>query len=162
MNKWGVRLISCLFFISPISNVYNLTTGGRIDVITLVSGVFHVYIGVQLLRFQPSGRDWALFFFWLGTIIVGVLCTWIIILSIYTLYTGTSFPYELHPKWGGEINDPIIFSVISIGFFLCCFVPTYFLMRKDTKILFQKANAIKENNVHPDVPFTSDQTITKK
>ncbi|RJP50713.1 MAG: hypothetical protein C4583_10105 [Anaerolineaceae bacterium] len=121
MNKWGVRLIALLFIILAISNIYQLITGaghaGSDSGITyngkpvyIMDGIWagiYVYIGFHLLKFHQKGRDWALFLLWPSTILVGLVCIWVIVISIQALYTGTTLPFYLNPKWGSQISDPI-------------------------------------------------------
>jgi hypothetical protein len=152
MNKWGVRLIALLFIILAISNVYRLVTGtGRSSddlgiayngkPVYIMAGIWagiYFYTGFHLLKFHQKGRDWALFLLWPSTILVGLVCILVITVSVLSLYTRTALPIDLNPRWGSQINNPISVSIIFIGGFLLIFIPTYFLMRKDVKQLFEK------------------------
>lgn len=164
MNKWGVRLIGCLFLIRAISDAYPLivNNGNAEDlgwrvlffganlsgfmpwlVITLL-----IYIGAQLLRFQPSGRDWALIILWLSTLAWGGILIWVIFLIAKAFFYNETMELS-HSSWFGEIRGPIPTILLLAGVFIAYFVLSYYLMRKDVKFLFEKPVAAEESNSIP-------------
>ncbi len=163
MNKWGVRLISCYFFIWAISDVYKLISGTRhakgflgfhltyhgeninIDSMAWAGVVILVYAAFQLLRFHPSGRYWALTVLWVSTLLSGFSFIWLIVLLANAFYNGTGIDFS-NPKWLGEDSRPIAALLLFVGAFLFYFISVYFLMRKDVKQLFQKPVTTGETN----------------
>jgi hypothetical protein len=155
MKKWGVRLIACLFFIRAISGAYNLIAyigpagsfsgwvmefnGWNIntDFMGWVELVIPVYIGFQLLRFNPSGRFWALTILWLATLSLGGFLIWLSVLVAQAFYYNKPMNFS-HTNWFGEIRGPIPFLLFLASIFVFYAIPTYYLMRKDVKQLFEK------------------------
>lgn len=156
MNKLGVRLIALVFIIGAITDVYGLVTGTRhaqgglgfdlgltyngkpIDVMAWMEVVVLLYAGIQLLRFHPSGRNWALFIFWVMTVFAGIFLFWFIG-SLATASIQIS-----NPPWLSENSRSIFAILLLIGIIIVfCLVPIYFLMREDVKQLFEKPVAVE-------------------
>lgn len=152
MNKWGVRLIGFLFlieaiyyFLPLITKTWHPTGFWEID---LVYAIVFLYTGIQLLRFHPSGRNWALFILWLSTLLSGFFLVWI------SLSLTTTSIYFANPQWLNESSRPIFALLLFVGaVIIFLFVPIYFLMRKDVKQLFQNAAASTDNNPYPQPPL---------
>ena len=155
LAKWGVRLIGFLLFVGAISDFYKLITGTRqiqgflgfdlglnhdgkpIDVMGWLGVVILIYVGVQLLRFQPSGRYWALFIFLVSTLLLVVNLVWFIGLFTTASSGGTRIDIA-NPQWLDEKSRPIAAILLFVGVIVFYCVPAYFLMRKDVKQLFHK------------------------
>ena len=167
MKKWGVRLIGIYFFVWAISGVYNLIAytgpagsytgwvmefGGwsiNTDFMAWLELIILVSIGFQLLRFQPSGRFWALTVLWLVTLLLGGVLIWMTALVAKAFYYNETMELS-HTNWFGEIRGPIPVLVFLAGAVVLYFIPTYFLMRKDVKQLFQRPVTKVENNPDPE------------
>lgn len=151
MNKWGVRLISCLFFIWAISGIHRLIIGTSSKEFFGLSLTYHgeklvfmawaqvvvlVYIGFQLLRFRPSGRYWALTVLWLGMLGTGWLLIWMIISALKAFYHNEAIDFY-YTTWFGEIRDLAVLLFYA-GILVYLFIPAYYLLRANTKKLFQQ------------------------
>lgn len=163
MNKWGVRLIALLFIILAVSDVYGVITGARngqsftrfhinvlgIDFMPWVEIVILVYAGIQLLRFQPSGRYSALFIFGLAILASGIGLILIVVVLIDSLISGTSFPLTTNIRgnnWFSEPGGSVVYVVLlAVVLIIIYFIPAYFLMRKDVKQLFEKIITAEES-----------------
>lgn len=160
MNKWGVRLISVYLFIWAISDFYNLITGNEligifigfdlglnrdgipIHVMAWVEALVLVYAGVQLLRFRSSGRYGALTVLLLYTLRAGGYLIWMIIITAFSFIDSEfRFSFSLVDGIG-----PITFLFDMVILFVYYFIPTYYLMRRDVKQLFEKTVATGEAN----------------
>jgi hypothetical protein len=160
MNKWGVRIIAMFFFILAIWDVYALLTGGHthgafgfdlgitkdgkpdIDYMAWVEVVICIFIGIQLLRFHPSGRGCALNVLWL-LVLFSVLLLVILGVSVYRHYTGTvDFG---GPKWLNENLRPFAAILIPVGLLLFFLFLINFLLGEDVERLFGKPIDSKEN-----------------
>jgi hypothetical protein len=169
MNKWGVRLIGACFFVMATSDFYKLITGnGRtngflgfdlglkrygnpIEVMAWIEAAFFIYVGVQLLRFRPSGRYGALLVLGLASIGSGFGLVLVIAILINHFITGTSHPFTASNMWLGEIGEGIVAGVVMTGIFISFFIPAYFLMRKDVKPLFDKIGTTETNAPNSEV-----------
>jgi hypothetical protein len=136
MNKWGVRLIAFFFlieaiyyFLPIITKIWHATGLWGLD---LAYTIAFLYTGVQLLRFHPNGRSWALFIWWLITVFAGLFLFSIIWQVVFSIDFGG-------PKWLDERLRPIFALLVSFGFVILCYAPIHFLTRKDVKQLFEKA-----------------------
>lgn len=156
MKKWGVRLIGCYFFTWGISEVYKLIIGTSSNsffgIITTQNGeevafmawvgvIVYLYIGFQLLRFDPRGRLWALTIFWLSVIALGFYLAWLALSPTSNFFSDVEMSVVLRvlfTDWPGEINGPTRIYSLLVGIFLFYSFLTYFLMRKDVKQLFEK------------------------
>lgn len=162
MNKWGVRLISVYLSIWAITNAYKIISGHSkntffglgfnlfghtLDFLAWAEVAFLVYIGFQLFRFQSGGRNSALFLFWWLSISSAGFLIWMIVVTANDLYKGEipSLALNLNnPTWFGELRGfsaAWFYFVVILVFY---FIPTYFLMRKDVKQLFEKPVTIEE------------------
>lgn len=156
MNKWGVRLIAVYFFVWAISDLYKLLTGNGntgdflgleykgnpIAVMGWIKVVVYLYVGIQLLRFKPSGRNWALFIFGLASLVSSVYLVVIAAVWFNSYFTLEEFPFTVNfpgSAWLGEIGSSIIAVAIIVGVFsFFYFLPFYFLIRKDVNSLFEE------------------------
>jgi hypothetical protein len=165
MNKWGVRLIACLFFIRAISDIYELiantgsaegsSLGWRVIIgganlssfMAWVEIIILVFAGVQLLRFQPSGRYWALFTLWISTLVSGVFLIRMIVGVTKAFYQHEPieayFTISFGDTVGNKVEGVIPLLLLFVGAFVFYLVPVYFLMRKDVKQLFEKPVAVE-------------------
>ena len=156
MNKWGVRLIAVYLFVWAISDLYNLIAGNEltpvfigfdlrlnrdgipIHVMVWVEGLVLVYAGIQLLRFNPSGRYGALAILLLNTIRAGGYLIYMIAIMAMGLYhSGSDF------WWQFSLVDGVSYFTFLFGtviFFVYYFIPTYYMMQKDVKRLFDKTD----------------------
>lgn len=150
MNKLGVRLIALLFFILAITNIHRLIIGAsskeffglglthngeKLILMAWAQIAVLIYIGIQLLRFHPSGRYGALAVLWLGMFGAGWLLIWLGVPAVKAFYHNETI--ELYYiTWFGEIRGLAVL-LFYIGLLIYFFIPAYSLMRKDTKILFQ-------------------------
>jgi hypothetical protein len=169
MNKWGVRLIAVFLFIWAISDLHNLITGNEltpvfigfdlmlnrdgipIHVMAWVEALVLVYAGVQLLRFNPCGRYGALTMLLINTIRAGGYLIWMIVIMVVGLYhSGSDFWWQFSLVDGVSYFSFLFAMVI---FFVYYFIPTYYLMRRDVKQLFQKAITTAENNSNLEAPL---------
>ena len=171
MNKWGVRLISCYFFVWAISDVYKLATGTssnkffgfyfssngeNLAFMAWAEVVALAYIGFQLLRFHPGGRYWSLAVLWLMTLEAGGFLIWMIVLLAKDFFEGKSSGLAWNcncPIWHGEVRGLPAVLLYFVVVFIFIFIPTYFLMRKDVKQLFEKAVATVENTPNSEAPM---------
>ncbi|MBI5352368.1 MAG: hypothetical protein HZB50_06985 [Chloroflexi bacterium] len=158
MKKWGVRLIALLFFIGAILDAYGLIKGTRhaqgglgfdlgltyngqpIDVMAWVEVVVFIYVGVQLLRFHPSGRFLALAIFWVSVFSSTCTFSWMIVLMVkdWTSPTLDFSKFSSNLPWLSGISVPILLIVFFAGVFVFNFLAIYFLRKKDVKQLFEK------------------------
>ena len=167
MNKWGVRLIALLFVIRVILHAYNLITytgpagsySGWVmefgewnintDFMAWAEIIILAYAGFQLFRFQPSGRYWALFTLWISTLVSGVFLVRITGVAIWAFYQREPIEAYFTVKFwntvGTKVDGVIPLLLVYVGNFVFYLVPTYYLMRKDVKQLFEKPIALQEN-----------------
>ena len=174
MNKWGVRLVGGYFFVRAILTAYGLilspfNTGGffglsitdvsytlpffgsgesLIDTMALAEVIAFLLIGYFLLRYNSIARLAALIILWPPTIVYGF---YFILMSLVAIFS----PFDSEAKasstlrffqWSRHVDDPLILLLAFTGFFLFYSIPLYFLMRKDTKALFQKVITTREIN----------------
>ena len=172
MNKWGIRLVGYYFFVRAILTAYRLIlspsyaggffgihtnisyslpflgNGDAINLMAMGEVIALSLIGYFLLRFNSSARLAALLVLWPPTIYYGIyflLMTLAAISSFFDPETKASATLTFF-QWSQKINDPIILALAFTGFFLFYFIPTYLLMKKDTKALFQKVIPAGETN----------------
>ena len=171
MNKWGVRLVGWYFIIRAIltavglilspthaggffgiymdnSISFNLPIGNctfpQIDFMALWETFFLFLVGYYILRFQSRARLTALIVLWPSTIYYGfyfILMTLAAIFSFFDPEAEASATLRFF-KWSRDVNDPLILLLAFTGFFLFYSIPTYLLMRKDVKHLFEKPAAV--------------------
>lgn len=180
MNKWSVRLAGWYFIIwalltaigfilSPThaggffgiymnnSVSYSLPIIGsgaipQIDLMALGKSIFLLLVGYFILQFQSSARFAALIVLWPITIYHGIYFSLVTIAAIFSFfYSGTQASATMKfLQWSREVKDPIILALAFAGFFLFYAIPTYFLMRKDVKRLFEKPVTTEEpTNILP-------------
>ena len=166
MNKWGVRLIGCYFLIRAASEVYQLITGTRhakgffgmylsinnngidaIDIMAWIGVYILIYTGIQLMRFDRRGRTWALILSWPSVIIFGTLFMVSIISFFYpSLYEDLQISIApTLPLFKRKAETPFEVLLFFGYGFSYCLIPLYYLLRKDTKVLFQKVPAAEAN-----------------
>lgn len=179
MNKWGVRLISCYFFIWAISNVLKLIfSPGRsdgffgisfylpsyndspqIDVLGWFAAYLLFYAGIQLLRFDRGGRTWALIMLWPYTIFSGALFLAALV-SFFSSpvreYLASSIKCN-YPLQSCKPETSLAFSLLLGWGFVYVLIPLYFLLRKNSKELFIKPTVSQDTDNTPpidsEVPF---------
>ena len=169
MNKWGVRLIAVYLFAWAISDFYKLLTdnenmgdflglesyGTPVPIMGWIEVVIYIYAGIQLLRFKPSGRNWALFIFGLLSLFSGAFLVVMVAVWINSYFTLAEFPLTFDfpgSAWLGEIGTSIISMALLVGLILFFyFLPTYFLMRKDVKRLFDKIDTTETSAPNSEV-----------
>lgn len=166
MKKWGVRLIGFYFLIRAVSEVYQLITGTRhakgffgiylrsnnnsidaIDIMAWIGVYILIYTGIQLIRFDRRGRTWALILFWPSVIFMGTLFMVSLISFFYpSIYEDLHIPIApTLSLFKRKAETPFeIFLFLGFGFSYCL-IPLYYLLRKDTKALFQKVPAAEAN-----------------
>jgi len=170
MNKWGVRLIAVYFCVWAIFDFYTLTTGNGktngflgfelavsqngkpVDVMAWLQAFVFMGVAVRLLSFEPGGRYWALFVFWIKSIKSAGFLVWMIVVSINDFYK-TDIPnlaLKINiPIWVGELKGFSVALFYFVVFLIFYFIPTYFLMRKDVKCLFEKPVVADESTAIP-------------
>ena len=168
MSKWGVRLIGVGFLVWAAINVYSLIRNpgysggfpvihlylytyngiGQVDLMGWIGVAILCYIGFYLIRFNRKGRTWALIILWPNAIIftVAMIATCVSFFSqpvlqylshsIFSSYTWQS----LSEQYDTSVKLMYLFGMA----FLLSVVPLYYLLRKDTKSLFQKNTPIGE------------------
>lgn len=167
MNKWGVRLIGCYFLIWAISDLVELIIGthskkgfmgfyieiGGLDIAPWIGVCILFYTVFQLVRFDNSGRIWALIMLWPYTIIWGALFIAALV-SFFSppvrerLSSSFTWTWTMVPKPEPPVGFSLFVGVVFINFL----VPLYYLLRKNTKALFQKIITAEENNPNPETP----------
>jgi hypothetical protein len=166
MNKWGVRIIAMFFFILAIWDVYALLTGGHthgafgfdlgitkdgkpdIDYMAWVEVIICIFIGIQLLRFHPSGRGCALNVLWLLVLFSGFVLIASVI-TVYGVYTGKVNIGGL--TWLNENLRPIAAILLPVGVLIFFLISINFLYREDVELLFKKSVAQQESASTSDV-----------
>lgn len=172
MKKWGVRLIGFYFLIGAIFDLLGLVMGTRskkgflgliitnshanqVDIMGWIGVFVLAYAGYYLLRLDARGRLWTLIVLWPWVIISGFYLAWIVLSPTSTFFSNANMSMGWHffyTDWPGEINGPYRIYSLFIGIFLFYSALTYFLMRKDVKQLFQKADTTAENHPNPEAP----------
>jgi hypothetical protein len=171
MNKWGVRLISCYFFIWAISNVLKLifspsradglfgihfylpsyNGSPQIEILGWFAAYILLYTGIQLLRFDKRGRTWALIMLWPYTITSGTLFIAALI-SFFSSPVRKHLTSSINCNFGVGSCKPETSLALSalLGWgFVYCLTPLYFLLRKNTKEIFIKPTVPQETDNTP-------------
>ena len=179
MNKWGVRLIGYYFFARAILTAYGLIlspynaggffgfqsinasyslpffgSGTQIDFLALGEVIALLFIGYYILRLNSTARGTALLILWPPTIYYGiyfVLMTLVAIFSFFSPEAKASATLTFF-QWSRDVNDPVILALAHAGFFLFYSIPTYLLMRKDVKQLFEKTAVTETNRPTSEAP----------
>jgi hypothetical protein len=117
----------------------------QLDLMALGKSIFLVLAGYFILRLQSPARVAALTVLWPSVIIHGFIFVLVLAGAIYDLFAGRNSGgdyyatfYFFQTNWPGKITDPILLNLIFTGRFLLSLIPTYILMRKDVKRLFQR------------------------
>lgn len=158
MNKWGVRLVGCIFFVWAISDTLKLILTGRtggffgihfylftyngvgqIDILGWIGIYILFYTGIQLMRFDNRARIWALIMLWpytifLGALFIAALVSFFSPLVREHLSSSITWNWIAWPKPEPPLGLSLFFGVLFIYFL----TPLYFLLRKSTKQLFIK------------------------
>jgi hypothetical protein len=162
MNKWGIRLIGLLFFIWAIGKTFMLILDphasgrfpisiylftyngiGQIDIMGWVGICILFYTGYHLIKFDKTGRIWALIILWPYTIYLGALFT----AALVSFFFSPIREYLTSSIISSQkLETPWTFSLLFGGPFVCFLFPLYFLLRKENKLLFHKAVSKDENN----------------
>jgi hypothetical protein len=172
MNKWGVRLIGYYFFVRAILTAYGLIlspfeaggffgfqatdasytlpfigSGKQIDFLALGEVITLMLIGYFILRLNLTARGTALIVLWPPTIYYGIYFILMTLVALFSFFSPEVTASETLTffQWSREVNNPIILALAHAGFFLFYAIPTYFLMRKDVKQLFEKPVTIEES-----------------
>ena len=153
LAKWGVRLIGLCFFLWATSNLIDVVTvsgntkgfygitmtlSDDIDITAWIGIYILFYTGVQLMRFDKRGRIWALILHWPLVIVLGVLfIASIILLFMPSFYESLPFSFAPKVRFLQIVAEtPLETSLFFLLDFVYFAAPLYFLLRKDTKALF--------------------------
>lgn len=165
-SKVGVWLIATYFFILAVSKAMRIMIGGErtaepdvyvelnnntieiYNVFAWIGVCFFLYVGIQLMRSNSSGWSLALFVYWPITIIQGSVFVCALMVFIFpALQNQLSLSFSLSLPWGNYDFATPLKAFLYAGFrFLFMAIPLYFLLRKDTKALFQKPATTGETN----------------
>jgi hypothetical protein len=121
-----------------------ITKDGKpdIDYMAWVEVVICIFIGIQLLRFHPSGRGCALNVLWLSVFFMGIMLVVTVIL-VNDVYAGNRDIGGL--TWLNENLRPIAAILLPIGVLIFFLIPINFLYREDVELLFKKSVAQQES-----------------
>ena len=126
-----LKIVAYLFIVVGILSVIDTAVELFIGRININLGIFYIVIGQGLLRFNPHSLAWAVFFTWIGLIVLPIA-------AVASFFTSSNF--QVFGLNAGQVPHGLCFTLSAAMFVVCCWQLGILKDRQVRQLFFYSAS----------------------